>query len=68
MSRLCVSERVVKITWEVNLDMVPGAWHQSEDHVRVAHKVLVEDLRTYAVGTEITVEDLGYVPAQRKSA
>ena len=58
----------MKITWEVNLDMVPGAWHQSEDHVRVAHAVLVDNLRTYALGTEITVEDLGYVSAQRNAA
>jgi hypothetical protein len=43
------------IEWDVTLDQVPGAWHQPEDHARLARSVLHERLLAFSSKIEIEV-------------
>lgn len=38
---------ILKLTWDVDLDMVPGAWHQPEDHINLAKYQLVTAISGY---------------------
>ncbi len=44
------------VEWDVNLDQVPGAWHQPEDHARYAQMMLHD--RITAFSSRIKVEVL----------
>jgi hypothetical protein len=44
------------VEWDVDLDQVPGAWHQPEDHARYARSVLHDNLRAFS--NRITVDVL----------
>lgn len=43
------------VEWDVSLDMVPGAWHQPEDHARFARSVLHERLLAFSSKLEVQI-------------
>lgn len=47
---------ILKLTWDVNLDMVPGAWNQPEDHVALAKSLLVDGISHY--GRRLTIDGI----------
>lgn len=44
-----------EVLWDVTLDGVPGAWHQPEDHARMAEVALREHIRGFAHRVKIEV-------------
>lgn len=48
------TQTLVTLTWDVDLDSVPGAWHNPEDHVAA----LEHHLSALSYTTEITVEQV----------
>lgn len=54
---------VLRLTWEVDLDMVRGGWHQPEDHERFAQNALVDAIPHYGRKLKIdsrTVEPVAF--------
>ena len=47
----------IKIEWDVRLDMVPGAWHESDDHLMLLEKALVEDMIPYQCRLLVSVSE-----------
>lgn len=47
---------ILELTWDVDLDMVRGAWHQPEDHIEMAKYQLVAAISGY--GRKLDVVDV----------
>jgi len=44
---------ILDMVWDVDRDMVPGAWNNPEDHIRLARHALVDGISDY--GRKITI-------------
>lgn len=50
------------ITWEVDLDMVKGTFHQPEDHAELLKRVLHTDIRAFScIVFDILIDDVPYL-------
>lgn len=41
------SMAVLEVIWDIDLDVVPGAWHQPCDHISLAQSALVDGIHHY---------------------
>lgn len=49
------SSAILDLVWDVDLDGVPGAWHQPEDHVNLAKTELVKHISGYGRKLDVDI-------------